>query len=206
MRLRLISSASTETVPDSIFDRSRMSLMRLRRSVPAPWMVRAYSTWRSDRLASGLSASCWPRIRMLFSELLSLLLELVVRQLQLLLLGLQFGGQLLGLLQQPFGLHRRFDAVQDNADPGRELLQEGLLQFGERRGRREFDHRLHLTLEQDGQNDHVGRLHFIHSGPDRNDVRRGRLNQGLPGVDRTLAYEPFAERERAGVTVRRRVG
>ena len=33
---RDISSASTVTVPDSIFDRSRMSLMRLSRSVPAP--------------------------------------------------------------------------------------------------------------------------------------------------------------------------
>ena len=30
------SSASTVTVPDSIFDRSRMSLMRFSRSVPAP--------------------------------------------------------------------------------------------------------------------------------------------------------------------------
>ena len=35
---------STVTVPDSIFDRSRMSLIRLSRSVPAPWMVRANST------------------------------------------------------------------------------------------------------------------------------------------------------------------
>ena len=39
-----ISSASTVTVPDSIFDRSRMSLIRFSRSVPAPWMVRANST------------------------------------------------------------------------------------------------------------------------------------------------------------------
>ena len=30
------SSASTVTVPDSIFDRSRMSVMRFNRSVPAP--------------------------------------------------------------------------------------------------------------------------------------------------------------------------
>ena len=62
-----ISSASTVTVPDSIFERSRMSLMRLSRSVPAPWMVRANSTCLPVRLPSGLSASCWPRIRMLFS-------------------------------------------------------------------------------------------------------------------------------------------
>ena len=38
------SSASTETVPDSIFDRSRISLIRFKRSVPAPWIVRANST------------------------------------------------------------------------------------------------------------------------------------------------------------------
>ena len=62
-----ISSASTDTVPDSIFDRSRMSLIRLSRSVPAPWMVRANSTWRGVRLPSGLSPSCWPRIRIEFS-------------------------------------------------------------------------------------------------------------------------------------------
>ncbi len=62
-----ISSASTVTVPDSIFDRSRMSLIRLSRSVPAPWMVRANSTCLPVRLPSGLSASCWPRIRMLLS-------------------------------------------------------------------------------------------------------------------------------------------
>ena len=30
------SSASTETVPDSIFERSRMSLIRFSKSVPAP--------------------------------------------------------------------------------------------------------------------------------------------------------------------------
>ncbi len=34
--LKYTSSASTETVPDSIFDRSRISLMRFNRSVPAP--------------------------------------------------------------------------------------------------------------------------------------------------------------------------
>jgi len=36
-----MSPSSIETVPDSIFDRSRMSLIRLSRSVPAEWIVRA---------------------------------------------------------------------------------------------------------------------------------------------------------------------
>ncbi len=58
-----ISSASTDTVPDSILERSRMSEIRFSRSVPAPWMVRANSTCLSDRLPSGLSCNCWPRIR-----------------------------------------------------------------------------------------------------------------------------------------------
>ena len=62
-----ISSASTVTVPDSILERSRMSLIRLSRSVPAPWMVRANSTCLPLRLPSGFSVSCWPRIRMLLS-------------------------------------------------------------------------------------------------------------------------------------------
>ncbi len=44
-----------------------MSLIRLSRSVPAPWMVRANSTCLPDRLPSGFSVSCWPRIRMLLS-------------------------------------------------------------------------------------------------------------------------------------------
>src|SRR5204862_2352229 len=62
-----MSSTSTDTVPDSIFDRSRMSVIRFNRSVPAPWIVRANSTWRGVRLPSGLSPSCCPRIRMLFN-------------------------------------------------------------------------------------------------------------------------------------------
>ena len=54
-----ISSASTVTVPDSIFDRSRISLIRLSRSVPAPWMVRANSTCfgRQDCLPDCRSAA-----------------------------------------------------------------------------------------------------------------------------------------------------
>ena len=45
-----------------------------------------------------------------FGELLRLLLELLVGLLQFALLRLQFAGELLRLLQQAFGLHRRLDA------------------------------------------------------------------------------------------------
>ena len=54
-----------------------------------------------------------------FGELLGLLLELFVGLLQFLLLGLQFAGKLLRLLQQAFGLHRRLDRVQHDADASR---------------------------------------------------------------------------------------
>ena len=163
-----ISSASTVTVPDSIFDRSRMSLIRLSRSVPAPWMVRANSTCfggqvavrvvgellaedqdRVERRAQlvrhvgeelGLVLRGERELGRLFleraaglldflvlalhldvalGELLRLLLELLVGLLQLALLRLQFAGELLRLLQQAFGLHRRFDRVEHDADAGR---------------------------------------------------------------------------------------
>ena len=93
----------------------------------------------------------------LFGELLRLLLQLLVGLLQLALLGLQFGRELLRLLQQAFGLHRRFDRVQHDADAGGELLEERHLQIGERADRRQFDHRLHLAFEQHRQHDHVVR-------------------------------------------------
>ena len=66
-------------------------------------------------------------------ELLRLLLELLVGLLQFLLLGLQFAGELLRLLQQAFGLHRRLDRVEHDADAIGELLEEGHLRGGERR-------------------------------------------------------------------------
>ena len=49
-----ISSTSTVTVPDSIFDRSRMSLMRLSRSEPEEWMLRANSTCFGGEIAGGV--------------------------------------------------------------------------------------------------------------------------------------------------------
>ncbi len=52
----------------------------------------------------------------LFGELLRLLRELFVGLLQFLLLRLQFGGELLRLLQQAFSLHRGFDGVEHDAD------------------------------------------------------------------------------------------
>ena len=66
-----------------------------------------------------------------FRQLLRLLLELLVGLLQLPLLGLQFAGELLRLLEQAFGLHRGLDAVDHDADVGGQLLEEHHLQRGE---------------------------------------------------------------------------
>ena len=62
----------------------------------------------------------------LFRQLLRLLLQLIVGLLQLRLLRLQLGGKILRLFQQAFGLHRRFDGIQHDADTRRQLLEEGL--------------------------------------------------------------------------------
>ena len=63
-----------------------------------------------------------------FGELLRLLFELLVGLLQFALLRLQFAGKLLRLLEQTFGLHRRFDGVEHDADAGGQLLEEHRLQ------------------------------------------------------------------------------
>ena len=47
------SPTSTATVPDSIFDRSRMSLISVSRSLPDEWIVLANSTCLAVRLPSG---------------------------------------------------------------------------------------------------------------------------------------------------------
>ena len=54
----------------------------------------------------------------LFGELLGFLRQLLVGLLQFFLLGLQFGGELLRLLQQTFRLHGGFDGVEHDADAG----------------------------------------------------------------------------------------
>ena len=91
----------------------------------------------------------------LLGELLGLRRQLLVGLLQLGLPGLQLDGQLLRLLQQALGAHRRFDGVEHDADRLRELLEEGQMRRGERFERRQLDHRLGLALEQHRQHDDV---------------------------------------------------
>ena len=105
-------------------------------------------------------------------ELLRLLLQLLVGLLQLLLLRLQLGGELLRLLQQAFGLHRRLDAVQHDADAGGQLLEERQVRRLEIVQRGERDHRLDLVFEHDRQDDEVARQGLEQARADRHRVRR----------------------------------
>src|SRR5712671_118456 len=52
-------------------------------------------------------------------------------------------------LEQTLGLHCRLNAVEDDADACRQLLQESHLKLGEGGNGRELDHGLDLVLEQD---------------------------------------------------------
>ena len=56
-RVKRTSADSTAIVPDSILDRSRMSLISASRSVPEEWIVSANSTCLAVRLPSWFSAS-----------------------------------------------------------------------------------------------------------------------------------------------------
>ena len=139
-----------------------------------------------------------------FGELLRLLLELLVGLLQLPLLRLQFAGELLRLLEQAFGLHRRFDRIEHDADRGGELLEEHGLQRGEFLNRGELDHRLDLVLEQHRQHDVVARLHFEQRRTDGHGAFRHFRDQHAALVERALADQALAESQRLRVTVRRR--
>ena len=93
----------------------------------------------------------------LLGQLLRLLCQLLVRLLQFLLLRLQFGGQLLRLLQQAFGLHRGLNTVQHDTDAGCQLFKEGEMRRREDAQRRQLDHGLHPIFEQNRQHDDVPR-------------------------------------------------
>ena len=142
----------------------------------------------------------------LLGELLRLLLELFVGLLQLALLRLQFGGELLRLLQQALGLHRRLDRVQHDADAGGELLEERDLQIGERADRGQLDHRLHLAFEQHRQHDDVVRRRLEQAGADRHHVGRQAGDQHAPAVDGALADQPLPHAQMLGMARRSVVG
>ncbi len=129
----------------------------------------------------------------LLGELLRLLFELLVGLLQLPLLGLQFAGELLRLRQQAFGLHRRFDGVEHDADRVGQLLEEHRLQGGELRHRGKLDHRLDLVFEQHRQHDDVARHDLEQRRADRHRVGRQFGDQQAALVGRALADQAFAD-------------
>ena len=137
-----------------------------------------------------------------FGELLRLLLELLVGLLQLLLLRLKLAGELLRLLEQAFGLHRRFDRVEHDADRVGELLQEHRLQGRERRDRGKLDDGLHLVLEQHRQHDDVARHHLEQRRSDRHRMGRQFGDQQAALVAGALADQAFADPQPLRMAVR----
>ena len=144
-----------------------------RRACSISWFLRSTSTF--------CSASCC-----------AFLFELLVGLLQLPLLGLQFAGELLRLRQQAFGLHRRFDRVEHDADRVGQLLQEHRLQRGELGHRGKLDHRLDLVFEQHRQHDDVARHDLEQRRTDRHRVGRQFGDQQAALVGRALADQAFA--------------
>ena len=106
----------------------------------------------------------------LLSELLGLLRELLVGLLQLFLLRLQFRGQLLRLLQQPLGLHGGLNAVEHDADTGRELFEERQVRGSKDAQGGQLDHGLDLILEEHRQHDDVARHGLEEPRTDRHRV------------------------------------
>ena len=141
-----------------------------------------------------------------FGELLRLLLELLVGLLQFLLLRLELAGELLRLLEQAFGLHRRLDRIQHDADRVGELLEEHRLQGGERCDRGEFDDGFHVTLEQHGQHDDVARHHLEQRRSDRHRVGRQFGDQQAALVAGALADQAFADPQPLRMAVHAVVG
>src|SRR5581483_3569464 len=142
-------------------------------------------------------------LQQLFRRLqrLRLLLELGVRALELLLLRLellrallQLERQALRLPEQLFRAHRRVDRVDDDADRLGELLEEGPLNLGERRKRRELDDRHHLVLEEHRHDDDVPRRRLAEARRDLDVVRRRLGDEDRLLLECRLADERLSDR------------
>src|SRR3569623_992189 len=169
------SLTSTTTVPDSIFDRSRISLMSIRRSLPEAWMVLANSPCLGARLPSGFLQSWSDRISMLLSEQAGLLLQRFVGLLQLLLATLQFLGERLRLFEQILGTGVGRDGVDDDADGFGQLIEDRLMRRAEAFNRRKLEHAARLTFKHHRQHQHVHGGVFAEA---RGDAQRCRGDVG----------------------------
>src|SRR6185295_11299069 len=79
--------------------------------------------------------------------------QLLIRLLEFRLAGLQLDGELLRLLEEALGAHRRFDGIEDRADALGEQLKECEGPGAEGLERGQFDDRLGLSLEEYRQHD-----------------------------------------------------
>ena len=77
--------------------------------------------------------------------------QLLVGLLELALARLELDRQLLRLLEQALGAHRRLDRVEHHADTRRELIEEDEVRRGKRLERGQLDDRLDLSFEEQGQ-------------------------------------------------------
>ena len=128
----------------------------------------------------------------LLGELLGLRGQLLVRLLELDLPRLQLGGQLLRLLQQVLGAHRRLDRVEDDADRLGQLVEERQVGVGERAQRGQLDDRHRLALEQHRQHDDALRRRRPQAGVDLRVVGRDVVEQDALLLRRRLADEADA--------------
>ena len=113
--------------------------------------------------------------------------QLLVRLLQLALLSLKFRRQLLRLLQQRFGLHRRLDTVQHDTDARRQLLEKREVRGREPIQRGEFDDRLNAILKEHREYNHVPRLCFEQPGAYLNTVPGKIVDQHASKLQRARA-------------------
>ena len=135
-----------------------------------------------------------------------LLRELLVGLLQLALLRLQFRRELLRLLEQTLGAHRRLDGVEHHADAARQLLEERLLRGGEFVERRQLHDGLDVALVEDRQGEHVLGARSDQSRTDVHGLRGNVLEQDAPAVGRALPDDTLAEREAPRLSGPVRVG
>src|SRR5262249_52287613 len=94
---------------------------------------------------------------LLFGEQLGFFFQFRIGLLQLKLLALKLFGERLALLQQLFGTHRRRDGVQNDSDRLRELVEKREVNIAESSERRQLNRGLHVSFEQNRQNDDAGR-------------------------------------------------
>ena len=114
---------------------------------------------------------------------------------------LQLDGELLRLLQQVLGPHRRFDGVEDDADRLGELLEEREVRRGERLQRRQLDDRFGLPFEQHRQHHDVLGARATEARRDARVARRDFREQNSLLLERALTDQPFADLDAARLVV-----